>query len=450
MTLFEPLTLGELEIRNRIMMSPMSQRAASEDGRADDWHLVHYGSRAVGGCGLVMVEDTAVSPLGRTSRRALGLYTPEQAEALGRIVSFCHAQGAVVGVQLAHAGRKAFADSRGGVGSVSASPEAFAPGWVAPLQASTEDLASVVGAFAGATRLASDAGFDVIEVHAAHGYLLHQFLSPLTNFRDDAYGGDGQARMRLLLEVVGAVRAQWPAGRPLFVRLPAGDGPGEGLGIGEMVECAYACMAAGADLIDISGGTPLLEGSRAGTAEVLALAAALTGDLESRTVVAQDRGATTVSAQVPCSTTPAQAPGSRTPSAQAPGSTTPSAQAPGSTTPSAQAPGSTTPSAQAPGSTTSSAQASGLPVALGGGIVDGQDAEELLRDRKASLVSVGRPLLADPYWPVRAAIDLGVAPPLPAAYADALREEESISSRAFGGAVFSPDHSKHVDGRTRV
>jgi 2,4-dienoyl-CoA reductase-like NADH-dependent reductase (Old Yellow Enzyme family) len=370
MTLFEPLALGELEIRNRIMMSPMSQRAAGEDALAGDWHLVHYGSRAVGGCGLVMVEDTAVAPLGRTSRQALGLYGPEQAGALGRIVSFCHAQGAAVGLQLAHAGRKALADSRGGEGTVSASAQAFGPGWVAPREATSEDLAAVVGAFVAAARLALEAGFDVLEVHAAHGYLLHQFLSPLTNFRDDDHGRDGPARMRLLLEVVSAVRAQWPVGRPLFVRLPAGDGQPGGLDIEEMVGCARACAAAGADLIDLTGGTPVLGGNRAGEAELLALAAALSGPE--------------------------------------------------------------------------------LPVALGGGILTGEGAELMLGERHASLVSVGRPLLADPYWPMRAALDLGVAPPLPAAYANTLRGDEGVFSQAFGGAVSSPDHSKHIDGRTRV
>ncbi len=368
MTLFKPLRLGELEIRNRIMMSPMSQRAAGEDALVGDWHLVHYGSRAVGGCGLVMVEDTAVTKLGRTSWRALGIYRPEQAQALGGIVSFCQAQGAAVGLQLAHAGRKALADTHGHSGTVSASPVPFGPGWVAPLPATLEDLGAVVQAFVIATQLALDAGFDVIEVHAAHGYLLHQFLSPLTNFRQDAYGGNRQARMRLLLEVVSAVRKQWPAGRPLFVRLPAGDGQPGGLAIGEVAECAHACLAIGADLIDISGGTPLLGGERAGTAEVLALASALAGS----------------------------------------------------------------------------------PVALGGGILDGRGAETLLGECQASLVSIGRPLLADPYWPMHAALDLGVTVPLPAAYADGLRGDESIFSRPFGRAVSSPDHSKHVDGCTRA
>jgi 2,4-dienoyl-CoA reductase-like NADH-dependent reductase (Old Yellow Enzyme family) len=371
MTLFDPLRLAELEIRNRIMMSPMSQRAAGEDARAGDWHLVHYGSRAVGGCGLVMVEDTAVAASGRTSRRALGLYEPVQADALHEIVTFCHAQGAAVGLQLAHAGRKALADTRGSPLVISASPVAFGPGWVTPREADVGDLTAVVDAFVMAARLALDAGFDVIEVHAAHGYLLHQFLSPLTNLREDVYGGDGQGRARLLLEVVRAVREQWPAQRPLFVRLPAGDGQQGGLQIEEMVECARACLVSGADLIDVSGGTPLLGGSRASAPEAQAFAAALARD-------------------------------------------------------------------------------SGPPVALGGGIVDGKGAEDLLRDNGASLVSVGRPLLADPYWPGRAALELGVEVPLPSAYAQVLRERGGEPSLPFGGAVSSPDHSKQVDDRTKV
>jgi 2,4-dienoyl-CoA reductase-like NADH-dependent reductase (Old Yellow Enzyme family) len=256
------LRLGELTIRNRIMMSPMSQRAAREDGCARDWHLVHYGSRAVGGCGLVMVEDTAVSPLGRTAQAALGLYERRQAEQLRRIVSFCREQGAAVGVQLAHAGRKALADTRGAQGTLSASPLPYGPTWTTPREATAEELVGVVDAFASAARLADEAGFDVVEVHAAHGYLLHQFLSPLTNLRADGYGGDAPGRRRLLTEVVAAVRSHWPAGRPLFVRLPAGDGSPGGLDAPELLECARACADGGAQAIDLTGGTPLLGGER--------------------------------------------------------------------------------------------------------------------------------------------------------------------------------------------
>ncbi|HEV7938009.1 MAG TPA: tRNA-dihydrouridine synthase [Solirubrobacteraceae bacterium] len=343
MSLFDPVRLGELEIRNRIMMSPMSQRAAGEDACATDWHLVHYGSRAVGGCGLVMVEDTAVQPRGRTSHGALGLYEPRHADALRRIVSFCHSQGAAVGLQLAHAGRKAFADAHGGEDAIAPTPIAFGPDWIAPREASEAELEGVVRAFARATALALGAGFDAIEVHAAHGYLLHQFLSPLTNFRIDAYGRDRIGRWRLLLEVVEAVRGECPAAVPLLVRLPAGDGQPGGLGIEEVAECAELCADAGADMIDITGGTPVMQGRRASSEEVHALAA---------TLVAAGR----------------------------------------------------------------------VPVAVGGGIVDGLAAERLVRERGASLVSVGRPLLANPYWPSQAAEDLRAPSPLPPTYAHALGE----------------------------
>jgi 2,4-dienoyl-CoA reductase-like NADH-dependent reductase (Old Yellow Enzyme family) len=395
MTLFAPLTLRGVTLRNRIMMSPMSQRAALEDGRAGDWHLVHYGSRAVGGCGLVMVEDTAVAPLGRTSSSALGLYDQDQAHALERIVNFCHAQGAAMGLQLAHAGRKALADRRGEAGSLAASPVAFGPGWVRPRAASAEDLAGVVDGFAGAALMAAGAGFDVVEVHAAHGYLLHQFLSPLTNLREDDYGGDAASRWRLLLEVVRAVRAQWPSQRPLFVRLPAGDGQAGGLGIREMVGCARACLAGGADLVDLSGGTPILGGERAGPSDVLELALEL----------------------------------ARKPARSAHAGESRDVEQDGAST------GDWSPSP---------------PVALGGGILDGTSAEALLEEGHASLVSVGRPLLGDPYWSVRAALELGAQAPLPSAYAEALAGQELVPALPFGRAVFSPDHSTHFDGCTKM
>jgi NADPH2 dehydrogenase len=365
------MRLGEVEFRNRIMMAPMSQRVAGEDAHAGDWHLVHYGSRAVGGCGLVMVEDTAVESRGRTSHSALGLYEQSQAQALRPIVSFCREQGAAVGLQLAHAGRKAFADTHGSPDSISASPVAWAPGWPAPREAARLELAGVMEAFVAATRLALDADFDVIEIHAAHGYLLHQFLSPLTNFREDDYGSDGVGRARLLLEVVQRVRACWPSGRPLFVRLPAGDGNPGGLAIEEVARIANQCIAAGADLIDVAGGTPVIGGKRAATVEALELAAVLAGD--------------------------------RRP-----------------------------------------------PIALGGGILDGLGAQKLLDDNGASLVSVGRPLLANPYWPLHVADRMGVSAPAPSAYAHALGSLAGEFSSAFGRAVSSPDHSKHIDGCTSV
>jgi NADPH2 dehydrogenase len=366
-TLLAPLHLGDLTVPNRIMMSPMSQRAAGEDGRMSDWHLVHYGSRAVGGCGLVMIEDTAVAPLARTSRSALGLYERGQADQLRRSVSFCRAQGVAVGVQLAHAGRKALADTHGGEGMVSASALAFGPGWFLPREASQADLAGVVDAFAAATRLALEAGCDVVEVHAAHGYLLHQFLSPLTNHRDDRYGGDTHGRSRLLLEVLTAVRAAWPVGRALFVRLPAGDGEPHGLQVEEVVEIACACGKAGADLIDVTGGTPVLGGRRADSAQTLAFAASLR-------------------------------------------------------------------------------EVSELPLALGGGVVDAAGARELVHAHHAALVSVGRPLLADPYWALRVSGEAGIPTSLSPAYRLALGATSKDLSKASEGTVFSPDHPKHIDG----
>jgi 2,4-dienoyl-CoA reductase-like NADH-dependent reductase (Old Yellow Enzyme family) len=278
-SLFDPVQLGDCRMRNRIVMAPMSQHAAGEDGAPTDWHVAHYGARAKGGCGTILLEDTAVEPAGRTSHAALGLYAQAQVPAFRRVVEACRDQGAAVGVQLAHAGRKAFRDSRDGGEDMrtplSASPLAFADGWPVPAAADEAAIARVRESFARATRLAEGAGFDIVEVHAAHGYLLHQFLSPLTNARGDDYGGALENRARLLLEVVEAVRARWPAGRPLFVRLPAGDGAPDGSTSAEMATVARWCTRLGADLIDIAGGTPVLDGARAGPAEALAFAGLL-------------------------------------------------------------------------------------------------------------------------------------------------------------------------------
>ena len=403
--LFDRVQVGGCSLRNRVVMAPMSQHAAGEDGAPTDWHVEHYGARARGGCGTILLEDTAVEPAGRTSHAALGLYAEAQVPAFRRVVDVCHDHGAAVGLQLAHAGRKAFRDIRGleapGVGSsvgersaesaedapdradnanrerdrapLSASALTFADGWQKPVAADEMSLARVREAFARATRLAGEAGFDVVEVHAAHGYLLHQFLSPLTNRRSDAYGGPLEHRARLLLEVVEAVRARWPAERPLFVRLPAGDGaegppPAEGSTpaegptsaedstsvkgstsvedstsaedstsvkgstSAEMATVARWCMQRGADLIDVAGGTPVLDGARAGPAEMLAFAGLLRAGREA-------------------------------------------------------------------------------PFALGG-VTDGRSAEELLRASDATLVAVGRPLLADPDWVLTAARELNVKMPV--------------------------------------
>src|SRR3954453_3581942 len=237
--LFEPITLRGLTVRNRVWVAPMCQYSAT-DGVPDEWHLVHLGARATGGFGLVMTEGSAVVPEGRISPQDAGLWNDEQAVAWGRIVDFVHGQGAAIGVQLAHAGRKASTyrpwDEHsgtvpvddGGWATVAPSDVAF-EGYDAPVALTVDQVAEVVRAFADATRRAVSAGFDTVEIHAAHGYLLHQFLSPLSNRREDAYGGSLENRMRFPLEIAAAVREAWPGDRPLFVRVSAVDGKRDGL-----------------------------------------------------------------------------------------------------------------------------------------------------------------------------------------------------------------------------
>src|SRR4051794_8278835 len=232
--LLRPLTLRGVTLPNRLVVAPMCQYSATA-GRVGDYHLVHLGRFALGGFGTVLVEATGVTPDGRISHGDVGLWEDGQVPGLARIVGLLHAEGAVAGVQLAHAGSKASSlrpwDGGGAVTpenarpgeqpwpTVSASAVAPAPGFPVPHALSTDELAGVRDAFAAAPRRALAAGFDVVEVHAAHGYLLNQFLSPLTNLRTDGYGGSLEARMRFPLEVVDAVRAAWPDDRPLFVRI---------------------------------------------------------------------------------------------------------------------------------------------------------------------------------------------------------------------------------------
>jgi 2,4-dienoyl-CoA reductase-like NADH-dependent reductase (Old Yellow Enzyme family) len=261
--ILSPLTLRSTTFRNRIWVSPMCQYS-SVDGVPTDWHLVHLGSLACGGAGLVVSEATAVSPEGRISPFDAGIWNDEQAEAYRRITAFIRSQGAVPGIQLSHAGRKAsvgrpwegggYVDpSHGGWTAVAPSPIAFAD-LPAPVELSAEDLRRVVEDFAAAADRAARAGFEVVELHAAHGYLLHQFLSPLSNQRDDAYGGDRAGRSRLLLEVVDAVRAVWPADHPLLVRLSGTDWAESGWTTADAIELAVALTGHGVDLIDVSSG----------------------------------------------------------------------------------------------------------------------------------------------------------------------------------------------------
>jgi len=264
MHLFEPLRLRGVTLRNRIGVSPMCQYSCV-DGMASDWHLVHLGSRAVGGAGLVLTEATAVLPEGRISPEDLGLWSDAHAEPLARIAAFVKAQGAAPGVQLAHAGRKAstrrpwdggapLPPSDGGWRPVGPGADAFTPAHTVPDALDGPGLVRVVDAFRRAAARALDAGFELLELHAAHGYLLAELLSPLVNRRDDAYGGSFEGRTRLLREVVSAVRGVWPERLPLLVRVSATDWVEGGWSGDDTVALARLLAPLGVDLIDCSSG----------------------------------------------------------------------------------------------------------------------------------------------------------------------------------------------------
>jgi len=263
--LFTPFTQRGVTFPNRVVVSPMCQYS-SEDGFANDWHLVHLGSRAVGGAGLVLTEAIAVTPEGRISPNDLGIWKDEHVVFLKRIVDFLHTQGTRAGTQLAHAGRKASTarpweghamvppESGGWADVVAPSAIRFAPNYPAPHELSTAGVRGIARAFGDAALRSLEAGFDMVEIHAAHGYLLHEFLSPLSNHRTDEYGGSFENRIRALLEVVSAVRAVWPEDRPLWVRISATDWVPGGWNEEESVELAKALRPLGVDLMDISSG----------------------------------------------------------------------------------------------------------------------------------------------------------------------------------------------------
>jgi len=263
--LFDPLSIRDITFANRVFVSPMCEYS-STDGYATDWHLVHLGSRAVGGAGLVMTEATAVLREGRISPQDLGIWKDDHIEPLARIVRFIQEQGSVAGMQLAHAGRKASTyrpwegngaipeDAGGWKKVVAPSAIRFSDNYPMPQALSVDDIREVVDAFASAARRACEAGFRVIEVHAAHGYLLHEFLSPLSNQRTDSYGGSFEDRTRIVREVVAAVREVWPERSPLFVRISATDWVDGGWDIQQSVELARQLKKLGVDLIDCSSG----------------------------------------------------------------------------------------------------------------------------------------------------------------------------------------------------
>ncbi|MDR3713384.1 MAG: NADH:flavin oxidoreductase/NADH oxidase [Puia sp.] len=262
--LFSPLHIKDVELKNRIVVSPMCQYS-SVDGYSNDWHLVHLGSRAVGGAGLLIQEASAVSPEGRITPDDLGIYLDGHIEGLKRITRFIHSQGAVAGIQLAHAGRKAshtspwkggiqLAGSDPGWKTVSASAVSFTETEEPPLELDTRGIRKVLDDFGAATARALEAGYRVAEIHAAHGYLIHQFLSPLSNKRTDEYGGSFENRVRLLLQVVEAVKQAWRPDYPLFVRLSCTDWMEGGWNIEESVKVSALLKDRGIDLIDCSSG----------------------------------------------------------------------------------------------------------------------------------------------------------------------------------------------------
>ncbi|RZI71548.1 MAG: NADH:flavin oxidoreductase/NADH oxidase [Variovorax sp.] len=267
--LFQPLQLRDLRLKNRIVISPMCQHAA-ESGRATHWHLVHLGKFVLGGAGLILTESTAVDPRGRIGTADLGLWDDSQIEPLKAVVDFVHANNGAIGVQLAHAGRKSGSQPlwEGGAAlsqeRLASDPQPWqrlgpsalpaGPGWSAPVAMDAAAIARVVESFVAATRRADQAGFDVVELHFGHGYLVASFLSPHSNQRDDEWGDSLDGRMRLALEIARQVRATWPAGKPLFCRLSAVDGSVDGWSLEDSVVLSRELAACGVDVIDCSSG----------------------------------------------------------------------------------------------------------------------------------------------------------------------------------------------------
>jgi 2,4-dienoyl-CoA reductase-like NADH-dependent reductase (Old Yellow Enzyme family) len=263
--LFQPITFRSVTARNRIVVSPMCQYSAT-DGLGDDWHIQNLGAKAAGGAGIVMAEATHVSAVGRITRGCLGAYDPKHQALLTRLAAVIVKCGSVPGIQLAHAGRKASCQvpwdggkpiplDNGGWVPLAPSALPMVAGAVDPHPLSTDEIAGIVAQFAASARMAREAGFKVLELHSAHGYLSHSFLSPISNHRNDAYGGDLNGRARFLMETLDAIRAEWPADLPLWVRLSCTDYMPGGLTIDDVVEVAKRLAARGdVDLIDCSSG----------------------------------------------------------------------------------------------------------------------------------------------------------------------------------------------------
>ncbi|MNF47471.1 hypothetical protein PspS34_18180 [Pseudomonas sp. S34] len=257
--IFQPFTLRSVTLKNRIVMAPMLMYTGQEDGKVNDLHIAHYGARALGGIGLITTEVVAVEPRGRISHTDLGLWNDEQIDGLERLSGMIRSCGSKSSLQLAHAGRKSMVD--GVIFGPSAIPHSEKHR--TPKVLTTQEVQAVVEAFRRATERAIDTGFDCLEIHAAHGYLIHEFLSPLSNQRDDQYGGSPENRSRLLLEIVAAVRSVWPENKPLIVRLSADDKAGEGGNtITQSARLGVLLKELGVDLLSISAGglTPVFHG----------------------------------------------------------------------------------------------------------------------------------------------------------------------------------------------
>ena len=257
-SLFEPLTLRGMTLKNRVAMSPMLMYMAGDDGVVTDRHFVHYGARILGGVGLVMTEVVAVEPRGRISRQDLGLWTDDQIEGLRRLTGFAHDCGTKMGVQLAHAGRKSASQD------TTVGPSSVAYGeFPVPHALTAGELQEIVSAYRDAAVRADQAGFDCLEIHAGHGYLLHEFLSPIANQRADEYGGSAAGRAKLALDVVAAIREVWPEDKPVMVRVSAEDGVDGGITLEETDDLVKQFISLGVDLIDASSGniTPGYSGS---------------------------------------------------------------------------------------------------------------------------------------------------------------------------------------------
>ncbi len=346
--LFTPFLLRSVEFRNRIFVSPMCQYSAV-NGMLNDWHLVHLGGRAVGGAGLVVVEATAVDPVGRISPDDLGLWDDAQIPGMERLTAFMTAQGAVPGIQLAHAGRKAstaapwkghhaLSAHDGGWTTVAPSPIPFAPNYPTPRELTEPEIDQIVNRFAQAADRARRAGFRVVEIHMAHGYLMHEFLSPLTNQRQDGLGGDLEGRMKVPLRVAAAVRQAWPDTWPVFVRISATDWVDGGWDLAQSVVLAKRLRQMGIDLIDCSSGG-LVPNAKVPTGSGY--------QVSFSSVIRQEAGIAT--------------------------------------------------------------GAVGL-------ITDPHQAEQTLVVGEADAIFLARAMLRDPYWPLRAAKDLGVDIPWPVQY----------------------------------